>query len=81
MIVATSLAVVALVSMASAFAYAGHAIILWNIAVPFVTATVVGMILGRLIHNKIPSHISVLIFGILSLTIASLMLVKILFGS
>jgi uncharacterized membrane protein YfcA len=54
---------------------------MWNIAVPFVTATVVGMILGRLIHNKIPSHISVLIFGILSLTIASLMLVKILFGS
>jgi uncharacterized membrane protein YfcA len=81
MIVATSLAVIALVSMASAFSYAGHAIILWNIAVPFVTATVVGMILGRLIHNKIPSHISVLIFGILSLTIASLMLVKILFGS
>jgi uncharacterized membrane protein YfcA len=81
MIVATSLAVVALVSMASAFAYAGHAIILWNIAVPFVTATVVGMLLGRLIHSKISSHISVLIFGILSLTIASLMLLKSVIGN
>jgi uncharacterized membrane protein YfcA len=67
--------------MASAFAYAGHAIILWNIAVPFVTATVVGMLLGRLIHSKISSHISVLIFGILSLTIASLMLLKSVIGN
>jgi uncharacterized membrane protein YfcA len=81
MIVATSLAVVALVSMASAFAYADHAIILWNIAVPFVSATVVGMLLGRLIHSKISSHISVLIFGILSLTIASLMLFKSFIGN
>ncbi len=79
MIVATSLAVIALVSMASAFSYAGHALILWNIAVPFVTAAVVGMLLGRLIHSKIPSHISVLIFGILSLAIAASMLVKIIF--
>jgi hypothetical protein len=43
MIVATSLAVIALVSMANAFSYAGNGTILWSIAVPFVSATVVGM--------------------------------------
>ena len=76
MIVATSLAVIALVSMASALSYAGHGIILWSIAVPFVSATIAGMILGRMLHSKIPSHMSVLIFGILSLSIAVLMLIK-----
>ncbi|NDB70669.1 MAG: hypothetical protein EB015_22210, partial [Methylocystaceae bacterium] len=37
MIVATSLAVIALVSMASALSYAGNGAILWGIAVPFIT--------------------------------------------
>ena len=80
MIVATSLAVIALVSMASALSYAGHGIILWSIAVPFVSATIAGMILGRMLHSKIPSHMSVLIFGILSLSIAVLMLIKTVTG-
>ncbi len=80
MIVATSLAVIALVSMASALSYAGHGIILWGIAVPFVSSTVMGMILGRMLHSKIPSHMSVLIFGILSLSIAVLMLIKTVTG-
>ena len=80
MIVATSLAVIALVSMASALSYAGHGIILWSIAVPFVSATIAGMILGRMLHSKIPSHMSVLIFGILSLSIAVLMLIKTVIG-
>ena len=80
MIVATSLAVIALVSRASAFSYAGNGTILWSIAVPFVSATVVGMGIGRMLHSKIPSHMSVLIFGILSLTIAILMLIKTAIG-
>lgn len=79
MIVATSLAVIALVSMASAISYAGSGVISWWIAAPFITATLVGMLVGRSLHSKIPSHISVLIFGILSLTIAASMLVKIVF--
>ena len=79
MIVATSLAVIALVSMASALSYAGSSEILWDIAVPFITASVAGMLVGRLLHSKIPSHISVLIFGILSLAIATSMLLKIVF--
>jgi uncharacterized membrane protein YfcA len=80
MIVATSLAVIALVSMASAFSYAGSGPILWGIALPFVGATVFGMLLGRTLHHKIPGHINVLIFGILSLIIAILMLTKTLLG-
>lgn len=80
MIVATSLAVIALVSMASALSYAGNGSILWGIALPFVGATVVGMLIGRVMHHKISSHISVLIFGVLSLVIAISMLVKTLFA-
>lgn len=80
MIVATSLAVIALVSMASAVSYAGNGAILWNIAIPFVSATVGGMLLGRLLHTKIPSHISVLIFSILSLIIAALMFLNTVIG-
>ena len=76
MIVATSLAVIALVSMASALSYVGGGNVLWNIALPYVSATVVGMFLGRVLHTKIPSHMSVLIFGLLSLSIAILMLLK-----
>jgi uncharacterized membrane protein YfcA len=80
MIVATSLAVIALVSMASAFSYAGNGAILWNIAIPFVSASLVGMLLGRLLHTKIPSHISVLTFSILSLIIAVLMFLNTVVG-
>lgn len=80
MIVATSLAVIALVSMASAVSYAGNGAIPWNIAIPFVSATVGGMLLGRLLHTKIPSHISVLIFSILSLIIAVLMFLNTVVG-
>ena len=76
MIVATSLAVIALVSFASALSYAGDGIVLWSIAAPFVGASLLGMFGGPILHHKIPSHISVLIFGILSLTIAVLMLIK-----
>jgi len=79
MIVATSLAVVALVSMASALSYAGNGQILWGIALPFITATLAGMLVGRSLQSKIPSHISVLIFGILSLAIAAVMLAKVVF--
>lgn len=76
MIVATSLSVIALVSMASALSYAGNSAILWEIALPFITTTLAGMLVGRSLQSRIPSHISVLIFGILSLAIAAVMLAK-----
>ena len=77
MIVATSLAVIALVSMVSAFTYAGTGLIVWKIAFPFVSATVIGMLLGRVLHKKIPDRINGLFFGSLSLVIAIGMLLKI----
>lgn len=80
MIVATSLAVIALVSMASALSYAGNGAILWEIALPFITTTLAGMLVGRSLQSRIPSHISVLIFGILSLTIAVLIFIKTAIG-
>lgn len=80
MIVATSLAVIALVSIVSAFSYAGSGAILWNLALPFVSATVLGMLLGRMLHRKIPTHMSVFLLGALSFVIAVLMLVKTLVG-
>lgn len=75
-IVATSLAVIALVSMAGAFSYAGHGLILWSVALPFVGGTVVGMLIGRVLHSKIPNHVSILVFGLLCLVVAFSMLVK-----
>lgn len=42
-IVATSLAVIAIVSMVNAFTYAGHVAINWHIALPFVSGTLIGM--------------------------------------
>ena len=54
-IVATSLAVVALVSAASVVAYLYHQQMHWQIAVPFTLATVAGMLAGRLLSGKI-SH-------------------------
>ena len=76
MIVATSLAVIALVSMVSAISYAGSGAILWEIAIPFVCSTVTGMLVGRMLHAKLPGHMNMLIFGILSLVIAVMMLIK-----
>jgi uncharacterized membrane protein YfcA len=67
--------------MASALSYAGNGAILWGIAIPFIMASLAGMLAGRSLHNKIPSHVSVLIFGIFSLTIAISMLLKIAFTS
>ncbi len=80
MIVATSLAVISLVSLVGALSYAGNGPILWPIALPFVVATLVGMLLGRALHSKIPSHLSLLIFALLSAIIAILMLAKTLVG-
>ncbi len=79
-IVATSLAVIALVSTASTLFYSGSGTILWEIAIPFVTASVFGMFLGRFLHNKIPGYISLLSFIFLSALLAILMLLKTFVG-
>ncbi len=79
-IVATSLAVIALVSMVGTLSYARHGNILWSVAIPFVCANVIGMLIGRTLNGKIPSHISLFIFATLALVIAMLMLFKTLVG-
>lgn len=79
-ITATSLAVIALVSIASTISYAGNGTILWSIALPFTISMLSGMFLGRWLHDKIPNLIRMLMFSLLSLFIGLLMLLNILFG-
>lgn len=79
-ITATSLAVIAIVSIASAISYAGNGMILWSIALPFTISMLSGMFLGRWLHDKIPSLTRMLMFSILSLVIGLLMLLSMLLG-
>ncbi len=75
-IVSTSLAVVALVSMASAISYAGHGTIAWAIAWPFIGGTLLGMLFARSIHHKISTQHTSILFALLSLCIAIMMLIS-----
>jgi uncharacterized membrane protein YfcA len=78
-IVATSLAVIALVSTASVLSYAGESAINWAVAIPFVFGSMLGMLSCRLIHHKISSKLSLIIFSTLAMVIAIAMLVKMAF--
>lgn len=78
MIVATTLAMIALVSLVSVIAYASHAAIIWTIALPFMLASVVGSLAGRNLSDKIPQHAKHIIFGFMALAIALMMLVRLL---
>ena len=75
-IVATSLAVIALVSAGSVATYLLHGDINWNIAVPFVVSTMLSMFVFRLFSHKIPSKISQRSFAVLAVLAALLMLIK-----
>jgi hypothetical protein len=75
-IVATSLAVVALVSAASVFSYWAHHQIDWQIALPYTIATVVGMLLGRLLSSQISNQTTQRSFSVLAALVALLMLLK-----
>lgn len=76
MIIATSLTVISLVSLVSALSYAWQQAIYWDIAIPFVFSTLVGMLLGRKLATKISSRMSLISFSVLSLIIAVTMFVK-----
>ena len=78
MIVATTLAMIALVSLMSVVAYASHAEIIWHIALPFMLASVVGSLAGRNLSNKIPQHTKHMIFGGMALAIALMMLIRLI---
>jgi uncharacterized membrane protein YfcA len=80
-IVATSLAVVAIVSTVSLLSYAGHVVINWYIALPFISGTLVGMLFGRVFAVGIASQTSQRIFGLLAFSIAIVFLIRLLFSS
>lgn len=75
-IIATSLAVIALVSACSVTTYLLHGDISWNIAVPFVVSTMLGMFVFRLFSHKIPSKMSQCSFAVLAVLAAILMVIK-----
>ncbi|MDI1299079.1 sulfite exporter TauE/SafE family protein [Methylotenera sp.] len=78
MVVATALAMTALVSMVGVISYAGYNAINWVVAVPFVSATLLGSLLGRGYANKITLRKSKLIFASMSLLIAILMMIRLM---
>lgn len=75
-IVATSLAVVALVSATGVIAYLSHGGMQWKIALPFTLATVVGMLAGRLLEGKLSNQATQRGFAVLAFSIAMMMLMK-----
>ncbi|ACT47721.1 sulfite exporter TauE/SafE family protein [Methylotenera mobilis] len=73
MVVATSLAMTALVALSGVITYAIYSTIEWKIAFPFVVATLIGSMLGKLKSANISISQSRLTFGIISLFIAIVM--------
>ena len=78
MIVATSLAMTAVVSLIGAITYAGYTAIHWAVAIPFVSATLAGSLLGRSYAHHMSLRKSKLIFAWVSLFVALLMLIKLM---
>lgn len=76
-IVATSLAVVALVSIMSIVAYITQHAIHWQIAIPFSLATILGMLAGRFLSNKISNQAIQRTFAFLAFLIAIALAVKV----
>lgn len=75
-IVATSLAVIALVSMTSVVFHAMQQAIDWEIALPFTTATLLGMLFGRSLSQKISNKALQRAFSGLAMFIALALFLK-----
>ena len=75
-IIATSLAIIALVSAISVTTYVLQGDVNWAVAIPFVTSTVISMFAFRLISHKIPAKISQRSFAILAVLAALFMLIN-----
>ena len=75
-IIATSLAVIALVSAAGFVTYALHYTIDWQITLPFAASTLVGMLIGRQFSAKIATQTSQRMFSILALVVAIALAIK-----
>lgn len=75
-IIATSLAVIALVSAGSVATYLLNGDIIWNIALPFIVSTMLSMFVFRLVSHKIPNKISQRCFAVMAVLAALLMVIK-----
>ncbi|MBX3680854.1 sulfite exporter TauE/SafE family protein [Cognatazoarcus halotolerans] len=75
-ILATSLAVIAMVSVGGVSAAALHGAITWHIARPFAAGAVVALLAGRLVAARVDSRHLRLAFAILSLAVAALLLAR-----
>jgi len=75
-IIATSLAVIALVSAGSVTSHLLQGDINWDIAVPFVVSTMLDMFVFRLFSHKIPNKISQRSFAVLAVLAAISMAIK-----
>ena len=75
-IIATSLAVIALVSAGSLALYLLQGKIQWQIAMPFVASTMFGMFAFRRISHKIPAPLSQRSFALLALVAALMLIIK-----
>lgn len=73
---ATSLAVIALVSLSGVSAAALNAAVPWGVALPFAAGAISALLIGRLVANRLhPAHLQQA-FGWFSLAIALLMLAR-----
>jgi uncharacterized protein len=77
-IVATSLAIVALVSLAGVAASLAAGIMVWPVAVPFSSGAIIGMGTGRLIAGRLPGHYLQHLFAAVSIGVAIALIVRVL---
>ena len=75
-IIATSLAVIALVSSSGFLTYLLHDSIDWAIALPFGISTLVGTLIGKSFAAQIPTHMSQRGFAVLALIVALVLATK-----
>ncbi|MEQ1601852.1 MAG: sulfite exporter TauE/SafE family protein [Methylophilaceae bacterium] len=75
-IVATSLAAVALISVAGVIGYAVHGSIAWFVAWPFAVGSVFGMVVGRRVAHRITGPRIQQIFAVFALLVGMSLLVK-----
>lgn len=79
-IVATSLAVIALISTTTLITYFSQHTIDWHIAISFSFATILSMIAGRFISNKLSNQTIQRTFACLAFLIAIMLTVKVFLG-
>lgn len=79
-ILATSLAIIALISLTGVTSAIFIGALNWSIAIPFCGATVAGMFLGRLFADRVAGHTLQQGFAILAICIAISMIIKVIWN-